>query len=152
MLNENSRPRTPDAYHSPLMLDNQIINHPRQDLRYHTLPVKRKNEILQKTTVTRYPELDRLTQFTTELKFEVTKNSRIGSLNPHLISTSTHIKQRTFHSPFVETNVQFCSTGESLFEHQRKCNFLQPQLCFETQNYFPKPMISFSVLLVFSWL
>ena len=49
-----------------------MINHPRHDLRYHILPARGINKILQSYTVTRNPELDRLFQFTTELKFEVT--------------------------------------------------------------------------------
>ena len=42
-LGENSKPLRPDIYHYPLRLDNQMIIHPRQDLRYHILLLDGKN-------------------------------------------------------------------------------------------------------------
>ena len=56
-LVENSRPPTPDLYHDPLRLDNHIINHPRQDLRYRIFPVNRINNGLQYSAITRNREL-----------------------------------------------------------------------------------------------
>ena len=38
-LDKNSRPPTPEHYNYPLLLDNQLIYHPRQDQRYRILPV-----------------------------------------------------------------------------------------------------------------
>ena len=52
-LDENSRPPTPEHYNYPLLLDNQIIYHPRQDQRYRILPVNRITNSHQ--YVTSYP-------------------------------------------------------------------------------------------------
>ena len=69
---ENSRPPTPDPYHYPLKFDNQRFNLPRQDLKYHILPLKRIIKSLQYFNITRNRGLTRLPHTTTELQFEVT--------------------------------------------------------------------------------
>ena len=46
-LEENSRPPTSDLHPFPLRLDNQMLNHPGQDLRYHSVPVSRINNSWQ---------------------------------------------------------------------------------------------------------
>ena len=93
-----------------------MINHSTQVLRYHILRVNRINCSLQYSTNTRNRELNRLTQTTTELKFEVTVES-IG-LNPHPIPNSFLIKQRTFPSPFIVPTLQFTSIDEPALDHQ----------------------------------
>ena len=60
-LEENSKPPSPDPYHYQLKLANQIITHPRQDLRYYIVPVNRTNNSLQNSNKTRNRELTRLT-------------------------------------------------------------------------------------------
>ena len=70
-LEENSRPPTPGPYRFPLRLDNQIIIHARQDLRYHILPVNRKIKRVLRFSVNRNRELTRLTHTSTEPKFEI---------------------------------------------------------------------------------
>ena len=86
-LESNSRPPTPDVYHYPLRLDNQIFNHPIQDLRFRILPVIRTNNTLQYSVITLYRELTRLNPSSTELKFEVTV--KLIRLNTLAESTST---------------------------------------------------------------
>ena len=86
-LIKKSRPPTPDLYQYPLRLDNEMINHSTQNRRYHILRVSRMNSSLQNFTITRNRKLNRLTQTTTELKFEVTVKN-IG-LTPHPIPNST---------------------------------------------------------------
>ena len=81
-LEEISRPPTPDPYLCRLRHDNQICNHPQQDLRYHILPVDRINNYPQYFTITRNRELTRLTRIPTESKFEVTLKF-IGSIASH---------------------------------------------------------------------
>ena len=63
-----------------------MINHRRQDLRYHILRVNRTNNSLHNSAITRYRELTRLTYTATELKFEVTL--KFIGLNLHSIPTS----------------------------------------------------------------
>ena len=71
-LDEKFRPPTADPYHYLLILDSQISNHPRQDVRYIILRVNRINKSLQNFTITRYRKQNRLTLTTIEFKFEVT--------------------------------------------------------------------------------
>ena len=113
-LEEISRPPTPDLFHYPLRFDNQKLNHPRQVLRYHILPVNKRNNSLQYSTVFRNGELTRLTQTTAELKSEVTV--KIFGLYPHPIPASTHFKLRILLSPFVVTSLQFTSTYKPPFD------------------------------------
>ena len=91
-------------------------NPPREDLRYHTLPVVRINDSLQYSKVTRSPELNGLTQTSVETKIEVTVKP-VG-LKPHPPATSTQNKHRIFPGPFVVTSMQFTSTGGPPFDHQ----------------------------------
>ena len=93
-LQENSRPPTPDPCHYPLRLDNQLINHPRQDLRYHILPVNRMFKSLQTSIITRNRELTTLNQTSNEKKFEVTV--KFIGLSPHPIPTSTKFRNLVF--------------------------------------------------------
>ena len=86
-LEENSRPQTLDAYLGPLIIDNQIFNDPRQYLRYYILPLYKINNSLQLFLFTRNRELNKLTQLTSELKFQVT--AKINGLYPHPIQIST---------------------------------------------------------------
>ena len=72
--------RTPNLHHYPLRLDMQTTKHPRQDLRYHSLPVNRRNNNLQIFAITHNREVTRLFHNSTELKLEVTvKNHWIKS-------------------------------------------------------------------------
>ena len=80
-LEENSRPPTPDLYHYPVRLDSQMINHPRQDLRYHILRSNRIKLNLPYSSMSGNGELTRLTLTSTELKFEVTV--KFIGLYPH---------------------------------------------------------------------
>ena len=108
-----SRPPTPDLYHYPLRLDNQKSNHPGQDLRHHIFPVKRIDNSLNFSANTRR-EVTRLTQTSTEIKFEI--NVKFFGLYPHPIPTSTHYKHRPFPSLFVVTSLQFTSSDEPPFD------------------------------------
>ena len=56
-LDKKSKLLTPDPYHNPLRLDNQVINHPGQEMSYHLLPVDRTKNSLQFSTLTRNREL-----------------------------------------------------------------------------------------------
>ena len=107
-VEENSRPPSSDIYKWSLRLGIQLINHPRQDLSYHILPVTKINNSLQHSAITRNRELTRLTHIPTEQKFEVTV--RFIGKNPHPIPTPTQIKHRTFSIPFVVTSLQFTSS------------------------------------------
>ena len=71
-LDKNSTPPSLDPYHYPLRLDNHLFNHPRQDLRHQNLPVNRTDNGLQDFITTHNLSLKRLTQTTTESKYEVT--------------------------------------------------------------------------------
>ena len=115
-LEENSRPPTPDLYHHTLRLDDQMNFRPRQDLCYHNIPVNRINNTLQHSSITRNRETARPTHSSTELMCKLTVN--FFGLNPHSIPISTHIKYRTFPSPFVVTSLQFTSTDEPPIDHQ----------------------------------
>ena len=99
-----------------MRLDYQITNLPRQDLRYHNLPVNKINNSLQSLANIGNRELTRLTHASTELKSEVTVKF-IGS-NPDPIPTCFKIKPRTFPSRFVVNSLHFTSTVESPFNHQ----------------------------------
>ena len=69
-LDENSTPPSLDPY--PLRFDNLLFNHPRQDVRHQNLPVNRTDNGLQDFITTLNLSLKRLTQTTTESKYEVT--------------------------------------------------------------------------------
>ena len=73
-LDENYRTPSPDPYHHPLRLDNQTTNKSRQDLRHHIHRVRRLNNSLKHSTITRNREVNGLTHTSTELKVEVTVN------------------------------------------------------------------------------
>ena len=73
-----------------MILHDQKLNHPRQDLRYNTPSVDKINKSLQFSNFTRNRELNRLTQTTVELKFEVIVN--FAGLYPHPLPTSTQTK------------------------------------------------------------
>ena len=70
--------------------------------------------------------MKRLAQTTNDLQFCVTVN--FVAINPHLISTSTQIKHRTFPKPSVATSLHFTSTEEPPLGHQwgskTFCNFI----------------------------
>ena len=89
-LEKKSRHPTTDIYHYPLRLDIETINHPRQDLRHHILPVNRVNNSVQHFPFTRNRELTRLINNLTVLKFDVTV--KFFGLNPHPTPTLTQIK------------------------------------------------------------
>ena len=55
----NSRPPTRDPNHYLFRLDSQTINHPTYKLRYHNLSVKRIDNGLQNSILTRNPELNK---------------------------------------------------------------------------------------------
>ena len=100
-LYKNSRPPTPDPFFYPLVFENQILKHFRQDVGCHIHPVKRINNSLQISAIIRSRELIRLTHTSTEQKFELT--AEFIGLRPHPIPTSTQIKRRFFSNPFVVT-------------------------------------------------
>ena len=58
-----------------MRLDYKIVNHPREDVRYHILPLNRINKTLQHFTITRNREFTGLTHTSTELTLEVTVKS-----------------------------------------------------------------------------
>ena len=116
-LDGNSRALTPDLYHHPLRLDNQISFHPRQDLSYHNFPVNRINNSLQFSRITRNRELTWTTHTSTKLNCKLTM--KIFGVNSHTIPTSTQIKRWTVSSPFVVTSLHLTSTEEPPFDHQR---------------------------------
>ena len=68
-----------------------MINRPRQDLRYHIRVVNRINNSLQYFFFTRVRELNRITQTTTEMKFELIE--KFAGINLHPNPTSTQIEQ-----------------------------------------------------------
>ena len=116
-LDKISRPPTRDPYHYPLRFDNQMIDHPKQDLRYHSLTVNRVNNSDQYSIIIiRNREMNRLTQITTDFKFEVTV--KFVGLNRHPIPTAHGIEHRAFPSPFVVTRLQFTSNDTRAFDHQ----------------------------------
>ena len=60
-LEENTRLPTADPNHYPLRLNNQIVFHIRQVVRYHNLPVNKLSNSFQYFTITCIQELNRVT-------------------------------------------------------------------------------------------
>ena len=140
-LYRNTRPPTADPYFYTLLLDKQILNHPRQDLRYHIRPVNKSTTSLRKSAFIRSPELTRLTHTSIELKFEITV--KFFELNAHPIPTSSQVKHRTLPSLFVVTSSQFTSTDEPPFDHHwRSITFHNPISGIKHKTTFWNPWFS----------
>ena len=126
-------------------------NQPRQEVRYHILPVSRINKTLQYSAITRNREPTRFTYSSTQLKLEVTVEF-IG-LNTQPVPTLTQFKHRTFPRPFFVTFLKFTSTDEPTFDYQwLNINFYNPISGTIYKNNFLEPTIIFAVILYFSLL
>ena len=116
------------------------------------------NNSQQNSTFTRNRELNRKTQTTTEIKFEV--SVKYTELNPHPIPTTNLIRHRTFPSPVLVACLHFSSADELRIHHQwGSITFYKPisgvkhklflwKLC----SFSVKTLISIPVILFFSLL
>ena len=115
-LDKKHRALTLDPLHYRLIPDNERFNLPRQNLRYHILPVNRKNKGRQYSILTRKRQVKSLSKTTTEGKFDVTV--KFIRIKPHSIPISTRSEHRTFPRRFLVTWLQFTFTDEPPFHHQ----------------------------------
>ena len=137
-LEKNSRPPTSDLYIYTLRLDNEIFNHPGQDLRNQFPPVNRKNSNLHCSTFTRNRDLTKLILISTELEVELIVN--FNGLNPHPISNLFQVKHRTFPSLFVVTSLRFTSTNKPAYHQQwGSTTFHNPISCLKNKTTFWNP-------------
>ena len=113
---KNSRSPTLGPFHYPLTLDNQLLSHSREDLRYHNIPLKRINNSLQYCKITCNRELKKIAKPTNELIFYVT--GEIVELNPYPVLISTRTKHQFNWSSSHATWSHFTSTDEPQFSHQ----------------------------------
>ena len=101
----HSRPPTPNLAEYPIIVNGQVIHHPRDDPRFLILAqdLITSNDNLSQHRKKR--ELNRLNEDSITIKFEV--EATFQNLNPHPIAASVRIKYKTTPSPFHTIDLQF---------------------------------------------
>ena len=98
-----STPPTPNRVDYPLIVNNTLVNSPRQDPRFLYLATHKLNSNPHITNTRRRKEFLRLEETSLELKFEI--NVKFHNLSPHPIPSHTTVSFKSLPHPFIATNL-----------------------------------------------
>ena len=104
LLEDYSRPPTPNPHEYPIRNNSRIIRSFNEDLRYTVLPIRFiNNSSLSNPRKQRESQRLQEDHIILELEVEVTFNS----FRPHQISLSTRVVHKTTPSPFLVTSISY---------------------------------------------
>ena len=98
-----STPPTPNRVDYPLIVNNTLVNSPRQDPRFLYLATHKLNSNRHISDTRRRKEFLRLEEPNLELKFEI--NVKFHNLSPHPIPSHTTVNFKSLPHPFIATNL-----------------------------------------------
>ena len=98
-----STPPTPNRVDYPLIVNNTLVNSPRQDPRFLYLATHKPNSNIHISNTRRRKEFLRLEETSLELKFEI--NVKFHNLSPHPIPSHTTVNFKSLPHPFIATNL-----------------------------------------------
>ena len=120
-----STPPTPNRVDYPLIVNNTLVNSPRQDPRFLYLATHKLNSNPHISDARRRKEFLRLEDTNLELKFEITVKFHI--LSPHPIPSHTTVNFKSLPHPFIATNLSlFVSDNPPFVFYTVLSHFLIP--------------------------
>ena len=96
-----STPPTPNRVENPLIVNNTLVNSPRQDPRFLYLATHKLNSNPHISNARRRKEFLCLEDTNLELKFEITV--KFYNLSPHPIPSHTTVNFKSLPHPFIAT-------------------------------------------------
>ena len=98
-----STPPTPNCVDYPLIVNDTLVNSPRQDPGCLYLFTHKRNSKTNISNERRRKEFQRLDTTNLEIKFEIT--AKFHNLSPHPIPSRTTVKFKSLPQPFITTNL-----------------------------------------------
>ena len=110
-----STPPTPNRVDYPLIVNNTLVNSPRQDPRFLYLAAHKLNSNPHISNARRRKEFLRLEDTNLEPKFEITV--KFHNLSPHRIPLHTTVNFKSLPHPFIATNLSLFVSDHPPFRH-----------------------------------